>query len=97
VKAVEDLNIDVALSWMQVIARLITRWVFNAGRNATIFGMEDLVLDFKETGDILFVISTSGNSKNVLYAATTAQARGVRLIDLNATKDSALIQIDVVQ
>ena len=33
-------------------------------------------------GDVLLGISTSGNSKNVLYAAITARARGLKVIGL---------------
>jgi D-sedoheptulose 7-phosphate isomerase len=35
-------------------------------------------------------ISTSGNSKNVLYAATVAKAKGMKVIGLTGQKDSKL-------
>ena len=35
-------------------------------------------------------ISTSGNSKNVLFAATTAHAKGMKVIGLTRAKDSKL-------
>lgn len=38
---------------------------------------------FGEVGDVLLGISTSGNSKNVLYAAVTAKAKGLRVIGLS--------------
>lgn len=40
--------------------------------------------------DVLFSISTSGNSKNVLYAATVAKAKGMRIIGLTGAKESKL-------
>ena len=41
-------------------------------------------------GDVLLGISTSGNSKNVLYAAVTAKAKGLRVIGLTGAKESKL-------
>ena len=40
--------------------------------------------------DVFLGISTSGNSKNVLYAATTAHAKGMKVIGLTGAKDSKL-------
>ena len=41
-------------------------------------------------GDVFLGISTSGNSKNVLYAATVARAKGMKVIVLTGEKDSKL-------
>lgn len=41
-------------------------------------------------GDVLLGISTSGNSKNVLYAATVAKAKGMKVVGLTGVKDSKL-------
>lgn len=41
-------------------------------------------------GDILLGISTSGNSQNVIYAAVTAKAKGMKVIGLTGAKDSKL-------
>lgn len=41
-------------------------------------------------GDIFLGISTSGNSKNILYAAVTAHAKGLKVIGLTGEKDSKL-------
>ena len=41
-------------------------------------------------GDVLLGISTSGNSKNVLYAAVTAKAKGMKVIGLTGQKESKL-------
>ena len=41
-------------------------------------------------GDVFLGISTSGNSKNVLYAAVTAKAKDMRVIGLTGQKDSML-------
>lgn len=45
------------------------------------------------TGDTLLAISTSGNSKNVLFAAVTAKAKGIRVIGLTGAKNSKLSSI----
>lgn len=47
-------------------------------------------------GDVFLGISTSGNSKNVLYAATTARAKGLKVIGLTGAKDSKLSQMSDV-
>lgn len=44
-------------------------------------------------GDVLLGISTSGNSKNILYAATVAKARGMKVIGLTGEKHSRLTQL----
>lgn len=41
-------------------------------------------------GDVFFGISTSGNSKNVLYAAVVARAKGMKIIGLTGEKESRL-------
>ena len=40
--------------------------------------------------DALFAISTSGNSQNVLYAAVTAKAKGLKVIGLTGAKENKL-------
>lgn len=44
-------------------------------------------------GDVLLGISTSGNSKNVLYAAVTAKAKGMKVIGLTGQKESKLSEM----
>lgn len=41
-------------------------------------------------GDVLLGISTSGNSKNVLYAATVAKAKGMKVIGMTGAKESKI-------
>lgn len=48
---------------------------------------------FGNAGDIFLGISTSGNSKNVLYAAVTAHAKGMKVIGLTGQKESKLSEI----
>lgn len=48
---------------------------------------------YGKDGDVFLGISTSGNSKNVLYAATTAHAKGMKVIGLTGAKDSKLEQM----
>ena len=45
---------------------------------------------YGKAGDVFLGISTSGNSKNVLYAAATAHAKGMIVIGLTGAKDSKL-------
>lgn len=44
-------------------------------------------------GDVLLGISTSGNSKNVIYAAITAKAKGMKMIGLTGSKGGNLSSI----
>ena len=51
---------------------------------------------YGKTGDVFWGISTSGNSQNVLYAATTAHAKGMKVIGLTGAKSSKLEQMSDV-
>jgi len=48
---------------------------------------------FGKAGDVFLGISTSGNSKNVIYAAVCAKAKGMKVIGLTGEKDSKLAEI----
>lgn len=48
---------------------------------------------YGKQGDVFLGISTSGNSKNILYAAVTAKAKGMKVIGLTGKKDSKLAQL----
>lgn len=51
---------------------------------------------YGKTGDVFLGISTSGNSINVLYAATTAHAKGMKVIGLTGAKSSKLEEMSDV-
>lgn len=44
-------------------------------------------------GDVFLGISTSGNSKNILYAAVAAKSKGLKVIGLTGGKDSRLAEL----
>lgn len=48
---------------------------------------------YGNSGDVLLAISTSGNSKNVIYAAETARARGMAVIALTGSGGGRLARI----
>lgn len=48
---------------------------------------------YGKAGDVLLAISTSGKSKNILYAAVTARAIGMKVIGLTGAADSPLIPL----
>lgn len=48
---------------------------------------------FGRENDVFLGISTSGNSKNVLYAAVTAKAKGMKVIGLTGVKESKLSKL----
>lgn len=45
---------------------------------------------YGKKGDVFFGISTSGNSKNILYAAVTAKSKGLKVIGLTGKKENKL-------
>ena len=47
---------------------------------------------YGKAGDVFLGISTSGNSKNVLYAAVTAKARGLKVIGLTGARENKLMK-----
>lgn len=51
---------------------------------------------YGKVGDVFLCISTSGNSKNVLYAATTARVKGMKVIGLTGVRESKLSQMSDV-
>lgn len=51
---------------------------------------------YGNVGDVFLGISTSGNSKNILYAATTAHAKGMQVIGLTGENSCKLDQMSDV-
>lgn len=51
---------------------------------------------YGQEGDVLLGISTSGNSKNVIYAAITAKAKGMKIIGLTGREHSRLSELSDV-
>lgn len=51
------------------------------------------VYGYAACGDVLLCISTSGESRNILYAATVARAKGIKIIGLTGANDSSLSAI----
>lgn len=47
---------------------------------------------YGKPGDVYLGISTSGNSKNVLYAAVNAKAKGLHVIGLTGTNENKLMK-----
>ena len=47
---------------------------------------------YGKPGDVILGISTSGNSKNVLYAVVNAKAKGLKVIGLTGAKENKLMK-----
>ena len=47
---------------------------------------------YGKAGDVFLGISTSGNSKNILYAAVNAKAKGLKVIGLTGAKENRLMK-----
>ncbi len=54
------------------------------------------VLGYAKENDTLLALSTSGNSKNVVYAAKIAKALGIKVISITGQKESKLSEISDV-
>lgn len=71
---------------------------------STAFGNDEAVVGvfaqqvygYGEEGDVLLAISTSGNSANVVEAAKVARAKGVRVVSLTGSRESALTALSDV-
>lgn len=48
------------------------------------------IMGYGKPGDVLLGISTSGNARNVLYAAVTARAKGIKVIGLTGRDGGTL-------
>ena len=48
---------------------------------------------FGNENDVFLGISTSGNSKNIIYASIVAKAKGMKVVGLTGQKDSKLSKI----
>ena len=51
------------------------------------------LLGFGKEGDVFLAISTSGNSKNVMYATIVARALGIKVIGLTGAKGGELAEV----
>ena len=60
----------------------------NDAESVLVFAQQ--VNGYGKPGDVFMGISTSGNSANVVYAAITAKARGLKVIGLTGVKESKL-------
>ncbi|MCL2182250.1 MAG: SIS domain-containing protein [Chitinispirillia bacterium] len=64
-----------------------------ANDNSSDFIFAQQVLGYGKEGDILLAISTSGTSKNIVYAAETAKASGMSVIALTGESGGTLKDI----
>lgn len=51
------------------------------------------VFGYGLSNDVFLAISTSGNSKNIIYAAITAKSKGIKIIGLTGQNESELSKI----
>lgn len=58
-----------------------------------LLGFAQQVYGYGKAGDVFLGISTSGNSENILYAAVTARAKGMKVIGLTGANSSRLEQM----
>ena len=51
---------------------------------------------FGKAGDVFLALSTSGNSKNILYAAVVARAKGLKIVSMTGSRNSRLSEMSDV-
>lgn len=51
------------------------------------------IMSYGKSSDVLLAISTSGNSPNIIYAAVTARAKGIKVIGLTGTGGGRLASV----
>ncbi len=88
-------NLQCALPAIALTGHIALSSAFNNDCNPEMTFAQQ-VLGYGKPGDILLCISTSGNSKNILYAATTAKAIGLKVIGLTGGQECFLDKISDV-
>lgn len=85
-------NLQCALPAISLVneTSLITAY---ANDNASDLSFAQQVLGYGRKGDILFAISTSGNSANVVHAARIAKINGLKVIGLTGESGGALKEL----
>lgn len=61
-----------------------------------LLGFAQQLSGFGDEGDVFLAISTSGNSKNILYACTVAKAKGMKIVGLTGGTGGKLKDISDV-
>ena len=74
-------NLQGALSAISLVSETALSTAY-ANDQAPDLSFAQQVLGYGNLGDVLIAISTSGNSKNVIYAAQMAQVQGMKVISL---------------
>lgn len=89
-------NLEASLPAISLVTHeaLTTAFVNDVGA-AEVFAQQ--LLGHGKTGDVFWAISTSGNSKNVMYATVVARALGIKIIGLTGNNGGELADVsDVV-
>lgn len=84
-------NLEYALTAIPLAAyeALSTAYINDIGAES-VFAQQ--VLGYGRAGDVFLAISTSGNSENILHAAVTAKAMGIKVIGLTGQSGGKLEQ-----
>lgn len=82
-------NLQLALPTISLVSQTALQTAF-ANDNAPDLVFAQQVLGYGKKGDVLISISTSGNSKNVLYASQIAKVLEMKVISLTGEKGGKL-------
>ena len=85
-------NLECSLMAIPLVAHeALTTAYMNDVDSLGVFAQQ--LFGYGRAGDVLLVISTSGKSKNILYAAVTARALGMKVVGLTGGADSPLLPL----
>lgn len=85
-------NLQETLTAISLVSEIALSTAY-ANDNAPDLSFAQQVLGYGNAGDILIAISTSGNSKNVIYAAQMAKVQGMKVISLTGSKGGNIKEI----
>lgn len=82
-------NLQIALPAISLVSETALSTAY-ANDQAPDLTFAQQILGYGNAGDVLIAISTSGNSKNVIYAAQIAKVQGLKVISLTGSKGGKL-------
>jgi D-sedoheptulose 7-phosphate isomerase len=88
-------NLQMGISAISLMSHSALTSAFSNDRASDLIFAQQ-VLGYGKKGDVLLAISTSGNSKNVVYAAQIAKAMGLKVVSLTGSEGGKLRKISDV-
>lgn len=88
-------NLQSTLPAISLVSEISLLTAYNNDKSSNLVFAQQ-VLGYGNKGDVLLAISTSGNSKNVVYAAKLAKVQGMKVISLTGNNGGLLRELSDV-